>query len=80
MSTNTLVSWNLPINPSTQTEVDAEANARLAQQTQEWQLVEPAPHGPETSTARRFWVDQASAESWISFVQQYSPLEAIIET
>jgi hypothetical protein len=80
MSINTLVSWQEPIPAEIKNAVDAEANSRAALQTQiGGENVLPPKFGEGTTCWRRFWIDQSSAESWVTFVQAYSPIEAIVE-
>lgn len=76
MAIQTLVIWDLAISQQYETIVKQRA-AEMADLQTAPPSVAQNPDG--TLTYIRSWVDMLAAESWIDFVEQYSPISATIE-
>lgn len=72
----TQVIWTLPIDP-------AAGNLILQKSIEMGNLETQAPEhylgpNPNEETWNRFWVDEASANQWITFIIDFNPVSATI--
>ena len=78
MSVQTQVVWNLPMDQEVLAQILTEAQTLKTSGLEAADPeVLPGP-GENQTTGNRFWVDLATAESWIAFVEQFSPVSAAI--
>lgn len=76
MPVETQVIWNWPVDQATGDAIKAEAVALADKETQPPQQTEGP--GVNQMTVSRWWVDLATAETWVAFVEQYNPVSATI--
>jgi predicted regulator of amino acid metabolism with ACT domain len=78
MTIQTQVIWAIPTPQETQDLVAAKGNELTAEGKEIGEPVISSDPELEQTTVLRIWIDRATAQEWIDFVQTYNPISAVI--
>lgn len=76
MTTETQVTWSKPTDPTAMTLVQARAQELINAGKEVGNAV--INDGETQIVVNRFWVDTETADEWITFVNVYNPVSAVI--
>jgi hypothetical protein len=78
MAIQTQVIWAIPTPQETKDLVAAKGDELTAEGKEIGEAVISWDPDLEQTTVLRTWIDQATAQEWIDFVQTYNPISAVI--
>lgn len=76
MTTETQVTWSKPTDPATMSAVQTKAQEMITAGKEVGNVV--INDGDTQVVVNRFWVDEPTANEWITFVTGYNPVSAVI--
>jgi hypothetical protein len=78
MTIQTQVTWSFTTSQETIELVEAKGNELIAAGKEIGEAVVTTDPETAQTTVVRTWIDEATAQEWIAFVQVYDPVSAVI--